>query len=273
MNSEPNFDRDHEVFSAKRTEDIVIVRFKDNPLLRAADLSAKDAVLNYLDLVSRTNSIKAAVLIDTPREADPMEYIEFFQHVSAGNMDQIAVERIQNAVDQLIARIIELNKIVVHLDIRRKIPLLLNVGLACDYRIVSDAAVFHNLHLDLGLAPKGGAAFFLSKMVGVHKAREILLSVEDLTSWQALELGIVNEVVTPDTLEEAAMKRAQRLTQVPGTSLAGVKRLINYSMGELSDYLEFENAELFRIIHSSEFQRKIRKYNLNKDVLSAESRC
>jgi len=107
----------------------------------------------------------------------------------------------------------------------------------------------------------------------VHKASEILLSVEDLTARQALELGIVNEVVTPDTLEEAAFKRARRLMQVPATSLAGVKRLLNYSMKELSDYLEFENAELFRIIHSSEFREKIREYNVNKDVLSAEPRC
>jgi len=60
---------------------------------------------------------------------------------------------------------VNLNKIVVHADGGRVIPLFMNVSLACDYRIVADNTVFQNPCIELGLAPKGGSGFFLSKML------------------------------------------------------------------------------------------------------------
>jgi enoyl-CoA hydratase/carnithine racemase len=169
-----------------------------------------------------------------------------------------------NAVDQFILRIVELNKMVIHVDTRKSTSLSLNVSLACDYRIVSANTVFKNFHLDLGLAPKGGSAFFLTKMIGLGRAYKTLLSEEEITAQEALRLGIVDKVVASSNLEEAALKTAQNFAQKPAGSLSGVKRLLNYSMRDLKDYLEFENEELFRIIMSSEFQKRLEEYTESK---------
>ena len=174
------------------------------------------------------------------------------------------IRRMYTAVDQFILRMMELNKIVIHADTRKSISLSLNVSLACDYRIVSDNTVFKNFHLALGLAPKGGSAFFLSKRLGVSKAYEIFLSEEEITAQEALRLGIVDKVVALIDLEEAALKTAQHFAQKPIGSLLGVKRLLNYSMKEIEDYLEFENEELFRIVMSSEFQKRLEEYTKSK---------
>jgi len=45
------------------------------------------------------------------------------------------------------------------------LPLFLNISLAYDYRIVADNTVFENLCLEYGLVPKGGGAFFLTKIL------------------------------------------------------------------------------------------------------------
>jgi len=42
--------------------------------------------------------------------------------------------------------------------------------------------------------------------------------------------------------------------------LTGVKRLLNYPMDDLRNYLEFENEELFKIVASSEFKKKLAEY-------------
>lgn len=131
-----------------------------------------------------------------------------------------------NAVNQFILGITELNKIVIHADTRKSISLFLNVSLASDYRIVTENSVFHNLHLELGLVPKGGEAFFLSKMLGLSKACEILLSAESITAQEALRLGMVNKVVPSGEFEEAVLKVAGRFAQKPARSLSGVKRLL-----------------------------------------------
>jgi enoyl-CoA hydratase/carnithine racemase len=255
MENKTSFARDGNVFSAKEMENIIIFRFKESPLLRAADLRAKAAVLDYLNLVSRSDLIKVVVIMGSPQEMAPKEYVEFYRR--ALELDQIAIQRMHNAVNQFILGITELNKIVIHADSRKFLSLFLNVSLACDYRIVTDNSVFHNLHLELGLVPKGGEAFFLSKMLGFGKVCEILLSAEDITAQEALRLGIVNEVVPSEELEKAAFKTAQRFAQKPALSLSGVKRLVNYSNKDLGDYLEFENEELFRIMVSSDFQKKL----------------
>ena len=264
MENKTNLDRDYDLFSAKRMEDIIIFRFKGNLLLRATDLRARAAILNYFNLVSENNSIKVLVIFGSPQETSPKEIAEFHFRVLETGLDEGTIRRMYNAVDQFILRIMELNKIVIHADTRKSISLSLNVSLACDYRIVSDNTVFKNFHLALGLAPKGGSAFFLSKRLGVSKAYEILLSEEEITAQEALRLGIVDKVVALIDLEEAALKTAQHFAQKPIGSLLGVKRLLNYSMKEIEDYLEFENEELFRIVMSSEFQKRLEEYTETK---------
>ncbi|MBL7226214.1 MAG: enoyl-CoA hydratase/isomerase family protein [Desulfobacteraceae bacterium] len=153
-----------------------------------------------------------------------------------------------------------MNKIVIHADSRRFISLFLNVSLACDYRIVTDNTVFQKLHLELGLVPKGGSTFFLSKMLGSSKAAEILLSDKDITAQEAMRLGMVNQVVPLDEVDKTALKMAQYFAQKPTHSLIGVKRLLNYPMNDLRNYLEFENEELFRIVASADFKEKLAEY-------------
>ena len=264
MGNEVSLDRDHDVFSAKRMEDIIIFRFKQNLLLRTTDLRAMSAILNYLNLVSENNSIKALVIFGSPQETSSKEIAEFHFRVLETGLDEGTIRRMYNAVDQFILRIMELNKMVIHADARKFISLSLNVSLACDYRIVSDNTVFNNFHLDLGLVPKGGSAFFLTKMIGSGKAYEILLSEETLTAQEALRLGIVDKVVALSALEEAALKTAQHFAQKPAGSLSGVKRLLNYSMREIEGYLEFENEELFRIVMSDDFQKRLEGYMESK---------
>jgi len=155
---------------------------------------------------------------------------------------------------------VDLNKIVVHADTRKFISLFFNVSLACDYRIVADNAVFQNPCLDLGLVPTGGTDFFLSKMLSLSKAVEILLSDRDIKAEEALRFGIVDKVVPLQEFEEAAIKIAQRFAQKPARSLSGVKRLLNYSMKDLKDYLRLENQLLVRSFRSSDFQKKLREY-------------
>ena len=70
MEEEHNLDRDYEVFSSTRFEDIIIFRFKENLLYRATELGAKATVLNYLSHVSESDSIKVVVLMGSPRRRD-----------------------------------------------------------------------------------------------------------------------------------------------------------------------------------------------------------
>jgi enoyl-CoA hydratase/carnithine racemase len=63
-----------------------------------------------------------------------------------------------------------------------------------------------------------------------------------------LNMGIVDKVVPQETLEKAAVDTARRFAQKPARSLAGLKKLINYSLIDLKDYLAVEYKELIKIL-------------------------
>ena len=259
MKKDQTLDEKCDFFSAKRIEHIVMIRFKENLLFYASDLSAKEKVMEYLDLVSESESIKAIVILGFPYKNGCEEYLEFYRQVFETKLGQQAIHRMYNAVNQLISKIVNLNKIVIHADSGRVISMFLNVSLACDYRIVADNTVFENPCLRLGLVPKGGGAFFLSKMLGPSKAFEMLLSEKDFSAHEALRLGLVNKVVPSEKLVESSLNKAKEFAKKPTHTLSGVKSLLNYSKKELMECLELENQVLSRIVASPDFWEKVRE--------------
>ena len=248
MEKECKVDVAHDFFSARQVEDIAVLSFKEDLLLRATDLSAKTSLFACLERISKNNAIKILLIMGSPEKAGREEYIAFYRHVFESKLNHYAINRMYNAVDQFILKIVDFNKMVVHADGGRVISLFMNISLACDYRIVADNTVFENPYLELDLVPKGGGAFFLSKRLGTSKAFEILVSGKDITASEALKLGIVDKVVPLAELNEEALKIARGFAEKPAGSLSGVKRLLNYSMKDLSEYLKLENQVLLGML-------------------------
>ena len=97
-------------------------------------------------------------------------------------------------------------------------------------------------------------------MLGFSKATEILLSEKYIPAKEAIRLGIVNEVVPANELNQAALKVAQGFARKPAKTLEGVKRLLNFYMRDLKDYLEMENQVLLKIVESSDFSKSLGEY-------------
>jgi 2-(1,2-epoxy-1,2-dihydrophenyl)acetyl-CoA isomerase len=232
----------------KRYDNVAILKLGKNFLSKAIDLAIENPLVQVLDNIAENDGIKVLVIMNCPEQMGCEEYINFCQQVFDAEFDCKSIQRMCNIFDQLILKIVGLNKLVIHTDCGEVIPLFLNLSLACDYRIVATNTIFQKPYFELGLLPKGGGAFFLCKMLGNSKARQLLESEEDINAVEALELGIVDQVVPNKELEKTAIQLARRLANRPTRSLAGIKRLINYSMRDLEDYLSFENQEIIKMI-------------------------
>ena len=174
------------------------------------------------------------------------DYIDFCRQVLNTEFDRKSIQRMCNIFDQLILKIVRLEKPIVYADCDEVIPLFLNMSLACDYRIVATDTIFQKPYFELETLPKGGSAFFLCKMLGYSKAKQLLMSEKNIDALEALEMGIVDQVVPYNKLEEAANQIASDLAKRSIRSLQGIKRLINYTMKDFQDYLEFESFELLK---------------------------
>ena len=115
---------------------------------------------------------------------------------------------------------------------------------------MADNTVYQNPNIELGVVPKGGSVFFLSKMLGTVTASRMLFSGEDITAVQAHQLGIVDKVVPLKDLDRMALETARRYARLPSSYSIGIKKLLNFDIKELSQYLEFENELLRRQVQS-----------------------
>ena len=248
MKRKIHLEDDFDFFKGEIIGKVLVINFRDNLMFRATSLEAKSTILEYLDQVSRSDAIKVMLVVSSPRKAGREEYNRFYNQAMNSALGVNAVHKLFHAVDDLILKIKEINQVVVHADSGKVLPIFLNVSLACDYRIVADNTVFQNPCLEYGLVPKGGGAYFLSKILGGSGAYKIMLSEEDIAAEEALKLGLVDEIVAFDKLRNAALKVAEDFACKPTRSLRCCKRLMNFAYRDLREYLEFETDELTKMI-------------------------
>jgi 2-(1,2-epoxy-1,2-dihydrophenyl)acetyl-CoA isomerase len=103
----------------------------------------------------------------------------------------------------------------------------LSLALACDLRIAARSARLITAFANIGFSGDFGGSYFLSKLVGTGKARELYYTGEPIEAEQALALGIVNRVVADDELAEATSTLARKLAQGPRIALALMKQHLN----------------------------------------------
>ena len=115
------------------------------------------------------------------------------------------------------------------------------LALACDLRIAAQSARFVTAFANVGYSGDFGGSYFLSKLVGVGKARELYYLSEPLDAAQALALAVVNRVVPDAELSDATMLLARKLAHGPRLALAAMKQNLNAAeSGTLARLLDLE---------------------------------
>ena len=117
----------------------------------------------------------------------------------------------------------------------------MNLALACDIRLASEAAKFAQAFVKRGLHPDWGGPYFLPRVVGAAKACELIFTGEIIDAQEALCLGIVSAVHPPDALMPAARALARKIAEGPPVAIRLAKRAIYHSLEcDLRQALEFE---------------------------------
>ena len=117
----------------------------------------------------------------------------------------------------------------------------LAIALACDMRFAGQSARFVTAFAKVGFSGDFGGSYFLSKLVGTGKARELYFTAEPLDAAQALALGIANRVVPDAELAAVTMDFAKKLARGPRIALAAMKQNFNAAEnGSLSELLNLE---------------------------------
>ncbi len=100
----------------------------------------------------------------------------------------------------------------------------LSLALACDFRICAEDSKLTTAFAKVGLSGDFGGTYFLTKLLGEAKAKELYMLSPVLSGSEAADLGMVTRAVAADKVQDEAMELAQRLATGPTITLGKIKQ-------------------------------------------------
>lgn len=136
----------------------------------------------------------------------------------------------------------------------------LGLVLNSDLVLASPKASFHSAYAGVGLTPDCGVSYLLPQVVGPRRAAEICLSGRGITASEALQWGLVNDVVDESALQLRAEELAFRLAGSATQTLGPTKRLLTAAAASYAKHLDDEVATISAIVSHADTARRIASF-------------
>lgn len=132
---------------------------------------------------------------------------------------------------------------------------------ACDFRVVSENAFFTTSFIKVGLTGDYGASYFLTRLLGTAKARELMLLSDTVDARQAQALGLVSRLVADEQLEEQTMALARRLASGPPVTYRFMKKNLAAAVdGTLEQLLDLEATHMVLAAQTNDHREAVKAF-------------
>jgi len=174
---------------------------------------------------------------------------------------------IKRGAQRLVASIMDCEKPVIAAVNGTAAGIGAHIAFASDLVIAADNAKFIEVFVRRGITPDGGGAYMLPRLIGLQKAKELILFGRDCKADEAERIGLVNKVVPAAELRATASEWAALLAESPTKALMLSKWLLNRSM-ESSRGAAFEDEAWAQELasYTSDFHEGVEAFKERRDV-------
>ena len=135
------------------------------------------------------------------------------------------------------------------------------IALACDIRIGSESAFIGTGYRNVGFSGDYGGSWLLTQLVGIAKAKELFFTGRRIQSDECLELGLFNQVVPDEKLEESTTELARQIASGPPIAMGYMKENINRSLElDLRGALAQEADRLMRCAQTNDHKEAVKAF-------------
>jgi len=134
----------------------------------------------------------------------------------------------------------------------------LELALSCDFRIVSEKALIGDRHIRMGLIGGAGSPTRLTRLIGLSKAKELVLTGNVINGEEAYRIGFANRVFPEGKAMDGAMEFAEKLANSSVIALKLSKKSVNSAM-DMSEYESIHQVKLLaeELLASAEFRERV----------------
>jgi 2-(1,2-epoxy-1,2-dihydrophenyl)acetyl-CoA isomerase len=216
-----------------------------------------DALHDALEGAKTTREVRAVVLSGVPGafcSGADLRWIA--KEMEAGGEVGPTLERFQG----LTLRLVELPKPVVAAVTGPAVGFGADLALACDFRVFGESAYLQEKFVAIGLMPDGGGSYFLTRLLGVARALEMLMLGSRIDAAQAVSLGLASSMTVDSDTEAAALGLAKTLADGPPLALARIKQAVHGSADELKAALAREREGQLALLASADAKEGVRAF-------------
>lgn len=203
----------------------------------ALDEEVRDALAQHITEIERDRAVRAVVLTGAGGAFCAGGDLRAFQSLALDNAGWR--QRMKNA-HAWFARLLSLDRAVVAAVDGPAFGAGFSLALAADFVVASPRARFCLSFMRLGLVPDFGALHTLPRVVGVQRAKELMLSARELPAEEAKALGIVLELVPQEQVLQRAQALAASFVHASPLAVSLVKRALAAGPTDLHTMLELE---------------------------------
>ena len=137
----------------------------------------------------------------------------------------------------------------------------LELALACDFRLAADDLQLGFPEVTIGMIPGSGGTQRLARLVGLGRAKDIVMRGRRVSAEEALALGLVTEIVPAAELDDAVVRLVDELARHSPLALAMAKRVLNQAYeGPLSQGLELEGLAYGLLQQTHDFREGVEAF-------------
>ncbi|MFM0081407.1 enoyl-CoA hydratase/isomerase family protein [Paraburkholderia sediminicola] len=141
-----------------------------------------------------------------------------------------------------------------------------SLAMACDLVVASSTARFVVGYAKLGTSSDGGLSFHLARRLGAARALEILLTRDSLSADEARQLGLVQSIAEPASLQDTTLALARKVIDVPVAAVREMKSLVGMvTEDNLERHLEQEKRAFLRCASTKAFSERVAQFIANPE--------
>ncbi|MEH7513002.1 enoyl-CoA hydratase [Gottfriedia acidiceleris] len=176
------------------------------------------------------------------------------------NTDESAFGPVMDLITDVVVKLYTLPKIVISAIHGPAAGIGLSFALASDFVLAHESGVLAMNFIGIGLIPDGGAHYFLEKRLGEAKAKQLIWEGQKLNAKQALEIGLIDEVISGD-FEQKINERVKSILQKPVSAMIQTKQIYsNGNLESLKNVLLFEKEGQSAMRRTADHQEGVQAF-------------
>ena len=237
-------------------EAVLVLDFGDSAFSFLTDLDKRDRFFQIMDFIDESPEIKIVLSLADSDSLNEEAYYGYLRNiygkdVGLNNINQSWVyeENVERARQlcfhhYTIMRRLASKKVIVDGLRGTIVTPFFGETLSADLRYATPDMRFSLAHKKYGLPPGGALPYFLPRYIGQGKAKEIMLTSDYINAEQAMELGLINGIVSPEDFVAECMKLLRSIGNLSMTTITSARLFSRPLKNDLESYFEAEEKIL-----------------------------